>query len=227
MKIQRDGIITMDSRGRSNCVSVLKKTLSNCLCFSSLYLTEIDGYLAPHINRHAIPLIRFELPLPQRVERRLAYQRMAFNNARLRQIAVFGQHDLDLDRTRDTLGFGFGRQRGRDLLFDVAHKLFLVDQEDAVILGFIRWRRILRRAVATFEGRSFGCRRRVAMLWRGLEVRSRGGDGASRRRSGRWREAGGLFVLLLRFKRQLLGFGEVSVGKRCAGGETRLLCFPP
>src|SRR5215510_1834129 len=177
MKIQRDGIITMDSRGRSNCVSVLKKTLSNCLCFSSLYLTEIDGYLAPHINRHAIPLIRFELPLPQRVERRLAYQRMAFNNARLSQIAVFGQNDLDLNRTRDALGFGFRRQRGRDLLFDVAHKLFLVDQEDAVILRFIRWRRILRRALATFEGRSFGRRRRVARRW-WLQVRSRGGDGA-------------------------------------------------
>src|SRR5262245_56611974 len=130
---------------------------------SLFYLTEIDGYLAPHINRHAIPLIRFELPLPQRVERHLAYQRMAFNNARLRQIAVFGQNDLDLDRTRDALGFGFGRQRERDLLFDVAHKLFLVDEEDAVIIGFIRSRRTLRRALATFESRLFGCRRRVAM----------------------------------------------------------------
>ena len=59
------------------------------------------------------------------------------------------------------------------------------------------------------------------------KARNRGGDGALRRRSGRWREAGGLFVFLLRFKRQLLGFGEVSVGKRCAGGETRLLGFPP
>src|SRR5215470_16033676 len=78
-----------------------------------------------------------------------------------------------------------------------------------------------------FEGRSFGCRRRVARRWRWLWVMSRGGDGDLRRRSGRWREAGGLFVFPLRFKRQLLGFGEVSVGKRRAGGETRLLGFPP
>src|SRR5262245_4656984 len=152
---------------------------------------------------------------------------MPFNNARLRQIAVFGQNDLELDRTRDALGFGFGRQKGRDLLFDVAHKLLLVDEEDAVILGFIRRRRTLRRALAMCEWRSFGCRRRVARRCRRLSVWSRGADGASRRRSGRWREAGGLFVFLLRFKRQLLGFGEVSVGKRCAGGETRLLGFPP
>jgi hypothetical protein len=103
----------------------------------------------------------------------------------------------------------------------------LVDEEDAVILGFIRWRRTLRRALATCDWRPFGCRRRVARRWRRLSVRSRGADGASRCRSGRRREAGGLFVFLLRFKRQLLGFGEVSVGKRCAGGETRLLGFPP